>query len=39
MISTQHDDGFESTDDLILQKIKKDVSEILIPRVKAQMSE
>jgi S-adenosylmethionine synthetase len=39
VISTQHDDGFESTDDLILQKIKKDVSEILIPRVKAQMSQ
>ena len=38
VISTQHDDSFESTDDLILQKIKKDVSEILIPRVKAQMS-
>ena len=39
VISTQHDDGFESTDDLILMKIKKDVSEILIPRVKAQMSQ
>lgn len=39
VISTQHDDGFESTDDLILNKIKKDVSEILIPRVKAQMSQ
>jgi S-adenosylmethionine synthetase len=39
VISTQHDDGFESTDDLILKKIKKDVSEILIPRVKAQMSQ
>ena len=39
VISTQHDDGFESTDALILQKIKKDVSEILIPRVKAQMSQ
>ena len=39
VISTQHDDSFESTDDLILQKIKKDVSEILIPRVKAHMSQ
>jgi S-adenosylmethionine synthetase len=39
VISTQHDDGFESTDDLILNKIKKDVAEILIPRVKAQMSQ
>jgi S-adenosylmethionine synthetase len=39
VISTQHDDGFDSTDDLILKKIKKDVSEILIPRVKAQMSQ
>jgi len=39
VVSTQHDDGFEATDDLILQKIKKDVSEILIPRVKAQMSQ
>ncbi len=39
VISTQHDDGFESSDDLILQKIKQDVSEILIPRVKAQMSQ
>ncbi len=39
VISTQHDDGFESSDDLILQKIKQDVSEILIPKVKAQMSQ
>jgi len=39
VISTQHDDGFENTDDLILEKIKKDVIEILIPRVKAQMSD
>ena len=39
VISTQHDDGFENSDDLILEKIKKDVIEILIPRVKAQMSE
>ena len=39
VVSTQHDDGFEANDDLILAKIKSDVSEILIPRVKAQMSE
>jgi S-adenosylmethionine synthetase len=39
VISTQHDDGFENSDDLILEKIKKDVIEILIPRVKAQMSD
>jgi S-adenosylmethionine synthetase len=38
VVSTQHDDGFESTDDLILAKIKSDVSEILIPRVVAKMS-
>jgi S-adenosylmethionine synthetase len=39
VVSTQHDDGFEANDELILAKIKSDVSEILIPRVKAQMSE
>jgi S-adenosylmethionine synthetase len=39
VISTQHDDGFENSDELILEKIKKDVIEILIPRVKAQMSD
>ena len=39
VISTQHDDDFEQTDELVLQKIKKDVSEILIPRVKSQMSQ
>ena len=39
VVSTQHDDGFEATDELILAKIKNDVSDILIPRVKAQMSE
>ena len=39
VVSTQHDDGFEATDELILAKIKKDVSDVLIPRVKAQMSE
>lgn len=39
VISTQHDDGFEDTDEKILAKIKQDVAEILIPRVVAQMSE
>ena len=39
VLSTQHDDGFEATDDLMLAKIKKDVSDILIPRVVASMSE
>ena len=39
VLSTQHDDGFEATDDLILAKIKQDVSDILIPRVVASMSE
>ena len=39
VVSTQHDDGFEASDELILAKIKKDVAEILIPRVKAQMSD
>lgn len=39
VISTQHDDGFEKNDALILDRIKKDVVDILIPRVKSQMSE
>jgi len=39
VISTQHDDGFEDSDDKILAKIKQDVSDILIPRVVAQMSQ
>ena len=39
VLSTQHDDGFEATDDLFLAKIKQDVSDILIPRVVASMSE
>ena len=39
VISTQHDDGFEDSDEKILAKIKQDVSDILIPRVVAQMSE
>jgi S-adenosylmethionine synthetase len=38
VVSTQHDDGFEATDELILAKIKQDVADILIPRVVAQMS-
>ena len=39
VVSTQHDDGFEDSDDKILAKIKEDVSDILIPRVVAQMSQ
>ena len=39
VVSTQHDDGFEDSDDKILAKIKQDVSDILIPRVIAQMSQ
>jgi S-adenosylmethionine synthetase len=39
VISTQHDDGFEDNDYLILERIKNDVVDILIPRVKSQMSE
>lgn len=38
VISTQHDDGFEDSDEKILSKIEKDVAEILIPRVVSQMS-
>lgn len=38
VISTQHDDGFEDSDEKILAKIKHDVAEILIPRVVGQMS-
>lgn len=38
VISTQHDDGFEDSDEKILAKIEKDVAEILIPRVVGQMS-
>ena len=38
VVSTQHDDGFEASDELILEKIKRDVAEILIPRVFANMS-
>lgn len=47
VISTQHDDFIEATDDLsqaeadkkMLAKIKEDVRNILIPRVKAQLPE
>ena len=39
VVSTQHDDGFEDSDVKILAKIKQDVSDILIPRVVAQMSQ
>ena len=39
VVSTQHDDGFEDSDDKILAKIKQDVSDILIPRVIAHMSQ
>jgi S-adenosylmethionine synthetase len=35
-VSTQHDD-FDSNDEVMLAKIKKDIVEILIPRVKAQL--
>ena len=36
VISTQHDD-FDSNDEAMLAKIKKDIVEILIPRVKSQL--
>jgi S-adenosylmethionine synthetase len=36
VISTQHDD-FDKSDDVMLAKIKKDIVEILIPRVVAQL--
>jgi S-adenosylmethionine synthetase len=36
VVSTQHDD-FDSNDDVMLAKIKKDIVEILIPRVIAQL--
>ena len=39
VLSTQHDDGFEPSDAEVLAKIKQDVSDILIPRVVAQMSD
>ncbi len=36
VVSTQHDD-FDGDDDAMLKKIKKDIVEILIPRVKEQL--
>lgn len=36
VVSTQHDD-FDSDDEAMLAKIKKDIVEILIPRVKTQL--
>ena len=36
VVSTQHDD-FDKEDEKMLQKIKKDIIEILIPRVKEQL--
>lgn len=36
VVSTQHDD-FDSNDEAMLSKIKKDIIEILIPRVKDQL--
>ncbi|MGS2737981.1 methionine adenosyltransferase [Sinomicrobium sp. M5D2P17] len=38
VVSTQHDD-FDKDDIAMLQKIKKDIIEILIPKVKAQLPE
>ena len=38
VVSTQHDD-FDGDDDKMLAKIKKDILEILIPRVKEQLPE
>ncbi len=38
VVSTQHDD-FDSNDEAMLSKIKEDIVSILIPRVKAQLSE
>ncbi|PKD15819.1 S-adenosylmethionine synthase [Salegentibacter salinarum] len=38
VVSTQHDD-FDEDDDAMLNKIKKDILEILIPRVKEQLPE
>ncbi|MFT4831220.1 MAG: S-adenosylmethionine synthetase [Psychroserpens sp.] len=36
VVSTQHDQ-FDKVDEVMLEKIKKDVNDILIPRVKAQL--
>ncbi|MEE2770772.1 MAG: methionine adenosyltransferase [Bacteroidota bacterium] len=38
VVSTQHDD-FDSDDEAMLKKIKEDIVEILIPRVKEQLPE
>ncbi len=38
VVSTQHDE-FDEDDERMLDKIKKDIKEILIPRVKAQLPE
>ncbi len=38
VVSTQHDD-FHEDDDIMLSKIRKDIEEILIPRVKKQLPE
>ncbi len=38
VVSTQHDD-FDQDDEAMLKKIKKDIIEILIPRVKEQLPE
>ncbi len=38
VVSTQHDD-FDSNDEVMLAKIKSDIISILIPKVKAQLSE
>ena len=38
VVSTQHDE-FDEDDNRMLDKIKKDIKEILIPRVKAQLPE
>ena len=38
VVSTQHDD-FDGNDEEMLKRIKKDIIEILIPRVKAQLPE
>ena len=38
VVSTQHDD-FDKDDEAMLKKIKKDIIEILIPRVKEQLPE
>jgi len=39
VVSTQHDEFIENDDDTMLSEIKSDVINILIPRVKAKLSE